>query len=611
MAQGDARPHRAALVVATGQYEDVALRRLRAPVEDAEALADVLADPEIGGFDVRSVVDYRSHEVLEEIEGFFADRRKDDLLVLYLSCHGVKDDSGRLYFAARNTKLQRLAATGVSSRFVSEQMDHTRSRRVVLLLDCCYAGAFAKLLTKSDKRIDVTERFEGHGRVVMTASSAMEYAWVGDKLAVEDAAGSVFTTALVSGLRTGEADADRDGRITVDELYDYVYDRVREETPKQTPGILTALHGELVIAQRAPARDTAPQAPPEAPPKALRPGPRPKPPRPPRRRWAAIAALAAVVLAVLGVTVAKIVNPPIVNPPSSSLEWRRVADLGLRLEVPGVAAVNGKVWAVGGLSAEGERPALRDVRVYDPAAGAWTAGPALPLPIDHAAVTTDGTSLFIVGGRTGSGVSRRIVRDVYRLDPRDGTWQPLPTLPQPRAAGAAAWDGRRLVFAGGFSTTDDQTTHADVWALQGTRWQKLGDLQRRSQHLAAVSDGAGTVWFIGGYVDEDRDTPHGLIDVVRGDSIAPGKNVTPVQAPAAVWRADVGVCLLGGRREKALTADVTCDRTAADRRWPALPVAVAGAGAALLGDTVFVVGGFTSKETGTEVVHVLDLGTGR
>src|SRR5256885_15648255 len=42
--------HRLALVVATSIYADPGLRRLRAPAEDADDLAQVLADPGIGGF---------------------------------------------------------------------------------------------------------------------------------------------------------------------------------------------------------------------------------------------------------------------------------------------------------------------------------------------------------------------------------------------------------------------------------------------------------------------------------------------------------------------------------------------------------------------------------
>ena len=46
----------------------------------------------------------------------------------------------------------------------------------------------------------------------------------------------MFTSALVQGLATGEADRNRDGYISVDELYDFAYDQVRAATPSQTPG---------------------------------------------------------------------------------------------------------------------------------------------------------------------------------------------------------------------------------------------------------------------------------------------------------------------------------------------------------------------------------------
>jgi hypothetical protein len=44
---------RSALIVANDSYQDPGLRKLRAPAQDARALESVLADPGIGGFDVR------------------------------------------------------------------------------------------------------------------------------------------------------------------------------------------------------------------------------------------------------------------------------------------------------------------------------------------------------------------------------------------------------------------------------------------------------------------------------------------------------------------------------------------------------------------------------
>jgi len=245
----------AALIIASSRYEDSDLSQLRAPATDAERLAEILEEPTIGNFQVTTQLNQPSHVLNLAIEDFFADRGREDLLLLYVSSHGVKDDDGRLYFAATNTRLQRLGATALAAAFVNEQMTKSRSRRIVLLLDCCYSGAFPRgALARGDKRMDIKERFDGSGRAVLTASSAMEYSFEGDTLSGVGQP-SVFTSALVEGLETGSADLDMDGMVSVDELYDYVFDRVRDKTPNQTPGKwITDVQGKLYIA-RVPPRE--------------------------------------------------------------------------------------------------------------------------------------------------------------------------------------------------------------------------------------------------------------------------------------------------------------------------------------------------------------------
>ncbi len=253
-AEPDPAGNRHALVVANYDYEDPGLRRLRAPAHDAEQLARVLRDRSIGGFDVRTVRNESAPTINETVEDFFADRSPEDLLLLYFSGHGVKDEDGELYFAAAPTKLNRLGATAVAADFVNRRMNRSRSRRIVLLLDCCYAGAFGRgMVARAGTGIALEEEFGGRGRAVITASSAMEYAFEGPDLAdTRDEGPSVFTRALVDGLDTGDADRDQDGYIGLDELYDYVYERVRRATPNQTPGKWTFdLQGDLHIARRS------------------------------------------------------------------------------------------------------------------------------------------------------------------------------------------------------------------------------------------------------------------------------------------------------------------------------------------------------------------------
>src|SRR4051794_27795469 len=108
-------PVRTALLVGAHRYNDPRLRRLRAPSQDVEALANVLADEKIGRFDVHTLVDRPMLETSLEIERFFAKRKVDDLLILYFSCHGLKDDYGDFYFATVDTQLDWLGATALAS----------------------------------------------------------------------------------------------------------------------------------------------------------------------------------------------------------------------------------------------------------------------------------------------------------------------------------------------------------------------------------------------------------------------------------------------------------------------------------------------------------------
>ncbi|MGH3751326.1 MAG: caspase family protein [Pseudonocardiaceae bacterium] len=103
---------RAALLVGCSEYTDSRFGQLPASVQDVDALTRVLGDQTIGDFTVDRRFNEPSGEVSEQIEKFFADRRPDDLLLLYFSCHGVLDPRGRLYFVLV-TQLMSPGQTGV------------------------------------------------------------------------------------------------------------------------------------------------------------------------------------------------------------------------------------------------------------------------------------------------------------------------------------------------------------------------------------------------------------------------------------------------------------------------------------------------------------------
>lgn len=311
---------RFALLLAVSQYADPMLSRLRAPAADAVALRDLLADPEVGGFAVTSVFDEKAQAMRLAVEEFLTDRRPDDVVLVYLSCHGLVDVRRRLYFAARDTLKSRLASSGVEAHWLLEQLEDCRARRQVVVLDCCFSGAFAQG-AKGDADVALGERLmgQGRGRVVLTASRGTEYSFEGVPTEGQSSAGSVFTTALVSGITSGEADADDDGYISVDDAYAYAFEKVREAGGQQTPQRwLYGAEGSIVLARRpveiGSTTQTEPGPRPESPDTRIKPAPvaldAGAEPRPLPRRWRPwlLGAAAAALLVLAGVLGASLLN---------------------------------------------------------------------------------------------------------------------------------------------------------------------------------------------------------------------------------------------------------------------------------------------------------------
>ncbi|MEV4275798.1 caspase, EACC1-associated type [Actinoplanes xinjiangensis] len=238
---------RAALLIASGNYDDESLSKLRSPSGDAAALTEVLNDKGIGSFAVRCMVDEPHWVISEAIEEFFHNRYRDDLLLLHISCHGIKDRNGRLFFATRTTRRDRIASTTVSADFLRAQMEGCRARTIIVLIDCCYSGAYLAG-AKADQTVYISEELTGRGRAVLTATDRLEYGYEGTDIRAFGEISSRFTAEVIEGLRSGAADLDQDGRVTVNDLYKYLYNRLRGMSPPQSPQLFAELEYDPVIA---------------------------------------------------------------------------------------------------------------------------------------------------------------------------------------------------------------------------------------------------------------------------------------------------------------------------------------------------------------------------
>jgi hypothetical protein len=225
-----------ALLIGVGEYT-VGLPTLPAASRDVEAMKQVLQHSEIGGFDrVKVLIDPNHWEMAEAIETQFRECQSEDLVLLYFSGHGVKDESRNLYFAACNTRKEReelITSTAVAATFVRDRIRRSKSKRQVVILDCCFSGAFGDLIARDDGSVDLENQLGAEGQVVLTSSSSLQYSFE-----QKEAELSIYTHHLVEGLKTGVADADADGIVSVDELHEYASKKVQETIPAMNPKII-------------------------------------------------------------------------------------------------------------------------------------------------------------------------------------------------------------------------------------------------------------------------------------------------------------------------------------------------------------------------------------
>jgi N-acetylneuraminic acid mutarotase len=180
--------------------------------------------------------------------------------------------------------------------------------------------------------------------------------------------------------------------------------------------------------------------------------------------------------------------------------WRAVRSAPTARQQLASAVVQGRVWALGGLT---RNVATTKVEAYDPTIDTWTAEPPLPLALHHASAASFRGEPVVVGGWIphAANLSATVSDQAFAL--RGGSWVALPRLHHARAAGAAAVAGGKLVVVGG-QANGTLVPQTDVF--DGRGWRDAAPLPTPREHLAAASDGR-YVYAVGGRdLSADRNT---------------------------------------------------------------------------------------------------------
>jgi hypothetical protein len=222
-------PRRLALLIGNTKFENSKnFPPLRTPVNDVQDFAAALQ--KYGDFEIfDTVIDATCETINQQIENLFSKAERDDLTLFYYSGHGYRGPDGRHYLVALNTQPDLLRSTGVSEAFIKDIMSNSRSQQRIVILDCCFSGAFAEGRKSGVGEPLQFDELRGEATAILASSGTIQYSFE------ERGRNSLFTQFLLGGIETGEADQDEDGGISVGELFNYAEPRVRAMRPEQKP----------------------------------------------------------------------------------------------------------------------------------------------------------------------------------------------------------------------------------------------------------------------------------------------------------------------------------------------------------------------------------------
>lgn len=154
--------------------------------------------------------------ILRKLTQYLKGAKANDLLLLYISTHGIIDFDD-YFFIPSDGEIDNVLGTGISSTTLIQALGKASGTgvKVLMIIDTCHAGAVGFDISK----------YKGEFSCLLSCSP-VEYSY--EYFHIEH---GFFTNYLIKGLE-GEA-SENNEVITLIDLYDYVYKNVQREAKKQ------------------------------------------------------------------------------------------------------------------------------------------------------------------------------------------------------------------------------------------------------------------------------------------------------------------------------------------------------------------------------------------
>jgi Kelch motif len=278
------------------------------------------------------------------------------------------------------------------------------------------------------------------------------------------------------------------------------------------------------------------------------------------------------------------VSPP---PPASAalgaLAWQRLAPApSARTEVA-AAVSGGRIFLAGGFRADGGT--VSTVEVFDTRTGRWSAGPALPLAVNHAMAATVRGTVYVFGGHLASGGQSAAA---FRLE--GDAWRRVADLPEGRGAGTAVAIDTTVYVAGGVSS-GKVASRMLVYDTSADRWGTAPSPPTPREHLGGGGF-HGRVYTVGGRTGAGNLAAFEAYDSAAGRWTKLPDLPTPRGGLAAAVTCSGILVAVGGEASATFREAEAYDIRAGEwRSLPPLPTPRHGLGVVTVGSTLYTLSG--------------------
>ena len=288
-----------------------------------------------------------------------------------------------------------------------------------------------------------------------------------------------------------------------------------------------------------------------------------------------------------------------VQPDADQGVWRTAAPAPTKRTEVAVAALNGKIYVVGGF----EEPSFGNflnfaitssLQEYDPSTDRWTTRASMPVGLHHVGIGVSGGKLYVIGGYEQSGLTVwHPVATVYAYDPATNTWTEREPMPTPRGALSVTEHEGKLYAIGGYDRKANIAV-VEVYDPAQNTWAKRAPLPTPRDHLATATV-SGKVYAIGGRLNGDYGRNLSLIEVYDPDTDRWSRAADLPTARSGITASVIGgrIYVFGGESAEGTFAENEAYDPVRDA-WQAMapmPTARHGLGSAVMQGSIYVISG--------------------